>query len=152
MPSPAERRGVSAGVCHSPSWALGLLDRGRVLLFDYGTRTTADLAARPPSEWLCIYRSQRRGHHPLAEPGSADITGDVAFDQLPRGAALTRQADWLLAAGIEALTAEAEALWDPTCAAPTAETLAAKAQLDEAAAPTDPTGMGAFRATEWRIG
>ena len=132
--------------------ALGLLDRGRLLLFDYGSPTTAELAARPATQWLRTYRSQRRGRHPLAGPGSADITCDVVFDQLPPGAALTRQADWLRAAGIDALTAEAQALWTRNRAAPTAEALAAKSTLDEAAALTDPEGMGAFWVAEWRAG
>ena len=132
--------------------ALGVLDRGQVLVFDYGERTTAELAARPETNWLRTYRSQRRGLDPLARPGSADITCDVAFDQLPPGAVLTRQADWLRAAGIDALTAEAQTLWNRSRAAPTAEALAAKALLDEAAALTDPEGMGAFWAAEWRVG
>ena len=131
--------------------ALGVLDRGQVLVYDYGERTTAELAARPGTEWLRTYRSQRRGHDPLAEPGSADITCDVAFDHLPPGAVLTRQADWLRAAGLDALTAEAQALWDRARASPTADALAVKALLDEAAALTDPDGMGTFWAAEWSV-
>ena len=132
--------------------ALGVLDRGRLLLFDYGSPTTAELAARPATEWLRTYRSQRRGDDPLRDPGSTDITCDVVFDQLPPGAALTRQADWLRAAGIDALTAEAQTLWKGSRASPTADALAARTLVDEAAALTDPEGMGAFWVAEWRAG
>ena len=132
--------------------ALRLLERGRLLVFDYGVPTTAELAARPATEWLRTYRSQRRGHDPLHQPGSADITCDVAFDQLPPGATLTPQADWLAAAGIDDITATARNLWQRGRAKPTAEALAARTLLDEAAALTDPDGMGAFWAAEWHAG
>ena len=132
--------------------ALRSLERGRLLTFDYGVRRTAELAQRPQSEWLRTYRSQRRGHEPLEAPGTADITCDVAFDQLPSGATLSTQAEWLAAAGIDTVTADARALWQRSRSHPTAETLAARRLLDEAAALTDPDGMGAFRAAEWRVG
>ena len=132
--------------------ALRLLERGRLLVFDYGVPTTAELAARPASEWLRTYRSQRRGHDPLHWPGSADITCEVAFDQLPPGATLTSQADWLAHSGIDEMIAEARNLWQRSRAKPTAKALAARTLLDEAAALTDPNGMGAFWTTEWRAG
>ncbi len=132
--------------------ALRSLERGRLLTFDYGVRCTAELAQRPQSEWLRTYRSQRRGHEPLEAPGTADITCDVAFDQLPPGATLSTQAEWLAAAGIDTMTADARALWQRSRSHPTAETLAARRLLDEAAALTDPDGMGAFRTAEWRVG
>ncbi len=132
--------------------ALRSLERGRLLTFDYGVRRTAELAQRPQSEWLRTYRSQRRGHDPLDDPGSADITCDVAFDQLPPGATLSTQAEWLAAAGIDSMTADARALWQRKRSQPTAEALAARTLLDEAAALTDPDGMGAFWVGEWRVG
>lgn len=132
--------------------ALRLLERGRLLIFDYGVPRTAELAQRPQSEWLRTYRSQGRGYDPLHAPGTVDITCDVAFDQLPPGATLSTQAAWLAAAGIESMTAQARARWQRSRSDPTAETLAARTLLDEAAALTDPNGMGAFRAAEWRIG
>ncbi|MCY4516136.1 MAG: class I SAM-dependent methyltransferase [Acidimicrobiaceae bacterium] len=131
--------------------ALGLLSSGRVLVFDYGVRRTAELAARSPAEWLRTYRSHRRGHDPLHAPGTVDITCEVAFDQLPPGALLVSQADWLTAAGIDELTADARALWQRHRSSPTAVALAARALLEEAAALTDPAGMGAFWAAEWHV-
>ncbi len=132
--------------------ALGLLEAGRVLIFDYGTRTTAQLAARPQTEWLRTYRSQRRAQSPLDAPGTADITCEVAFDQLPAGAKMSPQADWLGAHGIESMTAGARALWQGSRANPTAETFAARALLDEAEALVDPRSFGAFWAAEWCTG
>ena len=131
--------------------ALNLLSRGGVLIFDYGVRATAELAERPQGEWLRTYRSQRRGHDPLHDPGRTDITCEVAFDQLPAGATLSTQADWLTAAGIDELTADARALWQRHRSSPTAAALAARALLSEAAALTDPAGMGAFWAAEWHV-
>lgn len=132
--------------------ALRSLERGRLLVFDYGVRRTTELAQRPQSEWLRTYRSQRRGQNPLHAPGTADITCDVAFDQLPPGATLSTQADWLIGAGIESMTAKARARWQRSRSNPTADTLAARTLLDEAAALTDPDGMGAFWAAEWHAG
>ncbi|WP_419944194.1 SAM-dependent methyltransferase [Candidatus Poriferisodalis sp.] len=132
--------------------ALRLVDRGRLLVFDYGVPTTAELAARSVTEWLRTYRAHRRGHDPLGDPGSADITCDVAFDQLPPGATLTLQADWLTGAGIADMTVAAQRLWQRSRANPTADSLAARTLLDEAAALTDPHGMGAFWAAEWHVG
>ncbi|WP_419910016.1 SAM-dependent methyltransferase [Candidatus Poriferisodalis sp.] len=131
---------------------LRLLEHGRLLTFDYGVRRTFELAQRPQSEWLRTYRSQRRGHDPLDAPGSADITCDVAFDQMPPGATLSTQAEWLAAAGIDSMTADARALWKRKRSKPTAEALAARTLLDAAVALTDPDGMGAFWAAEWRVG
>ncbi len=132
--------------------ALRLLEAGRVLIFDYGMRTTASLAQRPQDEWLRTYRSQRRADDPLEAPGTADITCEVAFDQLPLGAKMSPQAGWLGAHGIESMTAAARALWERSRANPTAETLAARALLDEAAALVDPRSFGAFWVAEWRVG
>lgn len=132
--------------------ALRLLERGRLLVFDYGVLTTAEMAARPATAWLRTYRAHRRGHDPLRNPGSADITCEVAFDQLPPGGVLATQADWLASAGIDDMTATAQSLWQRSRADPIADALAARTLLDEAAALTDPNGMGAFWAAEWRAG
>lgn len=132
--------------------ALRPLERGRLLAFDYGVRRTAELAERPQGEWLRTYRSQRRGHDPLHAPGTADITCDVAFDQMLPGATLSTQAEWLAAAGIDSMTADARELWQRKRSKPTAEALAARTLLDEAAALADPDRMGAFWVAEWRVG
>lgn len=47
--------------------------------------------------------------------------------------------------------ADARALWQRKRSKPTAEALAARTLLDEAAALTDPDGMGASWAAEWRV-
>ncbi len=79
----------------------------RIVVFDYGTRTTQELVDR---EWLRTYRQHGRGGDPLVDPGSQDITCDIAFDQLAPHL-ITPQADWLRVHGIDALVAEARAIW-----------------------------------------
>ncbi len=59
------------------------LAAGTLVAIDYMTPTTAELAARPWREWLRTYRRHDRGGHYLADPGSQDITTEVAIDQLP---------------------------------------------------------------------
>ena len=53
----------------------------RVVVFDYMT-TTAQMAARPSTEWLRTYRGHDRGGSPLSALGEQDITCEVALDQL----------------------------------------------------------------------
>ncbi len=122
---------------------------GRVCAWDYCS-TTADLAARPPDEWLRTYRGHRRGGSPLDAPGSQDVTVEVCLDQLASVRApssVSSQADWLRAHGIEVLLAEAQA------AAPgPARDLAAlrvRSRLNEAPALLEPSGLGGFAVAEW---
>ena len=132
--------------------ALNLLDRGRVLLFDYGLQQTADFSERPMGEWLRTYSQHHRAGNPYKEAGSRDITCDVAFDQLPGFPQIVTQRDWLLSQGLRVMTEWAREQWHDSAAAPTAKALAARALLDEAAALTDSEGLGAFLVAEWRVG
>ncbi len=132
--------------------ALNLLDRGRVLLFDYGLQQTADFSERPMGEWLRTYSQHHRADNPYKEAGSRDITCDVAFDQLPGFPQIVTQRDWLLSQDLRAMTEWAREQWHDSAAAPTAKALAARALLDEAAALTDSEGLGAFLVAEWRVG
>ena len=77
------------------AWIDDVLQRGaeRVLAFDYGATSTAELVER--GGWLRTYRRHQRGDDPYVDPGSADITIDVAFDQLPNAPQLVRQAEFL---------------------------------------------------------
>ena len=125
--------------------------RGRVLAIDYAT-TTADLAARPPGEWLRTYRAHARGGGPLDALGAQDVTCEVAVDQL----ALVRpprsdmaQADWLRRWGVDDLVEEARAAWRAAAHAPDLAALAARSRVTEADALLDPAGLGAFRVLEW---
>jgi len=131
--------------------ACDLLERGRVLIADYGVRTTAELARRPVADWLRTFRRHQRGTGPLLDVGHQDITCEVAFDQLPAVHRLTRQAEWLLECGLEELIEGARQQWERAAAMPSARDLAARTLVDEAAALTRRGGLGDFWIAEWRV-
>lgn len=129
-----------------------LLDRGKILTFDYGVNSSQALLDRPIGEWLRTYRGHHRAGPPQNEPGTRDITCDVAFDQLPGSPHITLQADWLASKGIEEMTQWAREQWQDAAASPDSTAVAARQVLDEAAALTNRTGLGAFLVAEWQIG
>lgn len=132
--------------------ALGMLRRGSLVTFDY-TAATAALAARPPAEWLRTYRDGARGHDPLVEPGSVDITCEVPLDQITAahpGAEVCRQGEFLRSLGIEDLVAEGRAVWNERAAVGDLAALEARSRVHEAEALCDPAGLGAFTAITWR--
>lgn len=131
--------------------ALARVERGRVVLVDYAD-TTPSMAARPWPEWLRTYRAHGRGGHPLDQPGTQDITCEVAVDQLARVrpvAADRSQADFLRAHGIDKLAADARSAWEERAHIGDLEAVKARSLVSEAAALIDPTGLGAFRVLEW---
>lgn len=133
--------------------ALACVARGRVVVIDYADATSS-LAARPPWEWVRTYRDQARGEDPLSALGLQDITCEVAVDQLAAVRPLSSdlsQADWLRSHGLDSLVDEASAAWHAAAASPTVESLKHRSRLSEAAALTDPAGLGAFRALEWVV-
>jgi hypothetical protein len=78
----------------------------------------------------------------------------VAVDQLAAVRALaadSSQADWIRSHGLDVLVGEARAQWEANAAAPDIAALAARSRVNEAAALTDPAGLGAFRALEWAL-
>lgn len=139
------------------SWlrrALTMLERGRVVIADY-VDDTPGLARRPWGQWLRTYRSHGRGGHPLEGPGTKDVTCEVALDQLclvrPPGRDRP-QHEFLRAHGLDELTAEAGRTWAARAHLGDLEAMRARSLLSEAAAITDPAGMGAFRVLEWEVG
>jgi SAM-dependent MidA family methyltransferase len=133
--------------------ALRTLHRGRVVLIDYAA-TTPDLSRRPMGEWLRTYRGGGPGGAPLDRPGSQDLTVEVCVDQLARVQAPVRdrpQAEFLAQHGIAALRDAAASAWQAAAARPDVEALKARSRVDEAAALTDPTGLGAFRVLEFVV-
>ena len=130
--------------------ARALLRTGTVVVIDYCTATTAELAGRPWREWLRTYRGHERGSHYLAAPGSQDITTDVAIDQLPEPDAVRTQAQWLQLHGIGELVAEGKAHWEQHAARPDLTAMKMRSRVSEAEALLDPTGLGAFTVLEWR--
>ncbi len=130
--------------------ARGRLRSGSLVVIDYCSATTAGLALRPWREWLRTYRRHERGGHYLAEPGSQDITTEVAIDQLPAPDAVRSQAQWLQLHGIAELVDEGKRYWEHHAAAPDLAAMRMRSRVSEAEALLDPGGLGAFTVLEWR--
>jgi SAM-dependent MidA family methyltransferase len=130
--------------------ARSLVRRGTVLVIDYCTPTTAELAARPWRDWLRTYRGHDRGGHYLEAPGSQDVTTEVAIDQLPEPDTVRSQAQWLQLHGIDELVAEGKASWQQHAARPDLAAMKMRSRVSEAEALLDPTGLGGFTVLEWR--
>jgi SAM-dependent MidA family methyltransferase len=135
------------------SWvesARALLTAGTLVVIDYMTPTTTELAARPWREWLRTYRQHERGAHYLADPGSQDITTEVAIDQLPEPDTVRSQAQWLQLHGIADLVAEGKQHWQEHAARPDLTAMKMRSRVSESEALLDPDGLGAFTVLEYR--
>lgn len=133
--------------------ALGSLHKGRVVCVDY-VRPTVEFVTLPQGDWLRTFRSHHPGRHPLFQPGSQDITCDVALDQLERVCKPSRrwtQADFFSHYGIGDMRADYERTREAVAPAGGIEALLAQARLAEIAALTDPAGMGGFEVMEWEV-
>ena len=122
---------------------------GTLLVFDYCTPLTAELAAMPWREWLRTYSGHERGEHYLRNFGLHDSTTQVCLDQLPEPSAVRSQAQILARWGIDDLDAEGKAQWTAAAAAPSVASLRMRSRASEAESLRDPTGLGAFLAVEW---
>jgi hypothetical protein len=101
------------------------------------------------------YRAHGPGSHPLEDPGAQDVTCEVALDQLSRvrpPSADRPQAEFLRMHGLGELVQEARGAWQSRAAAGDLEALRSRSTLTEAAAVTDPGGLGAHRVLEWVVG
>lgn len=132
--------------------ALGVLERGTLVVIDYAVPDTAGLAGRPVEEWLRTYRGHRRGGGPLEAPGDQDLTVEVAVDQLPAPDRDLDQAAWLRAAGIDELVEEGRRRWGASAGVGDLAALRARSRVAESEALCDPAGLGAFRVLEWAVG
>ena len=133
--------------------ALASLQAGRVVVLDYGA-TTAELAAR--GSWLRTHVRHSEGdpNRWLSDPGTCDITVDVATDQLQlvrQADSVRTQAEFLRAHGIEDLVAEGKRHWQESAHIGDLSALRARSRISEAEALLDPPGLGSFRALEWLI-
>ena len=124
---------------------------GSVLAIDYCSPTTSSLATRPWREWLRTYRGHTRGGHYLADPGSQDITAEVAIDQLPEPSSVRTQSQWLRLHGIDDLVAEGKRAWEQLAGAPDLQAMRLRSRISEAEALLDPAGLGGFTVLEWRV-
>ncbi len=147
--------GARVPVQHAASaWvtaARSALQAGSVLAFDYCTARTAMLSAVPWREWLRTYRGHERGEHYLRQPGSQDITTQVCLDQLPEATVVRSQAQFLQRWGMAELVEEGIAVWNEQAARPNVHALRMRSRVREAESLSDPSGVGAFLAMEWRI-
>jgi len=130
--------------------ALAVVDRGRIVAIDYAS-TTPDLARRPWTEWVRTYRGHAPGGYPLENLGEQDVTCEVAIDQLPVPDARRTQTDFLHAHGLQALVEAARAGWQERAHVGDLEALKQRSRVSEAAALTDPAGLGAFKVLEWKV-
>jgi NADH dehydrogenase [ubiquinone] 1 alpha subcomplex assembly factor 7 len=129
-----------------------LLHRGEVVLFDY-VDTASSLAARGQGSWMRTYRAHQRGIDPLDRPGEQDITVDVPLEYLRRVtervglpiAEYVPQREWMGRHGIVELVAEGDRIWQEGAARGDLAAMAGRSRGVEAAALTDPGGLGAHR-------
>jgi SAM-dependent MidA family methyltransferase len=123
------------------------LGRGRILVFDYCSASTSDIAASPWREWLRTYKDHGRGEHYLANPGSQDITVQVMLDQLANSfpqLTVSRQSEWLKHWGIEQLVEEGNQYWDAHKHAPNLAAMKMRSRQNESGSLTNETSMGHF--------
>lgn len=131
--------------------ALALAGGGRVVVIDYAD-TTAAMARRPWRQWVRTYAEHDRGVEPLAEPGSQDVTVEVAIDQLELvrpPSTIRDQATFLRDHGIDRLVDEGREQWAREGWGGGLPALAARSRSVEASALLDPRGLGAFTVLEW---
>ncbi|HVF14184.1 MAG TPA: SAM-dependent methyltransferase [Acidimicrobiales bacterium] len=124
--------------------------RGRVVVIDYAD-STPSMASRPWTEWVRTYRGHGRAGSPLDDLGLADITCEVAVDQLPPPTRDRAQADFLRAHGIDDLVAIARREWTERAHIGDLRAMRSRSRVTEASALTDPHGLGAFRVLEWEV-
>lgn len=137
-----------------------MLGAGRIVAFDYGADTPV-LAERAVSSddlsnglgWLRTHRHHRGDSLWLADPGSCDITADVALDQVQADhrAEVCTQAAFMRDHGIDELVAEGQTAWAERAGAGDLGALKARSRTREAEALLDPAGMGAFNVLAWSV-
>jgi len=126
------------------------LRRGYVALIDT-MDTTAGILDREAGDWLRTYRGHAAGGAPLTDPGSRDLVSDVVVEQLRHAAAdagfvvvaETSQSEWLADLGIAGLVDRGRTLWEERAAVGDLAALEARSVATQAAALTDPAGLGA---------
>jgi len=132
--------------------ALGLLDRGAVVVIDYGA-TAEELAPRRAIGTLRTYRAHHLGPDPLLEPGATDITADVNFTALidaARGCGadpvLHRQDDFLTQWGLrDELAALRRDELELARGEDAMERLRVRSEMKDAETLLHPRGLGDFR-------
>jgi SAM-dependent MidA family methyltransferase len=123
------------------------VSRGRVLIFDYCSQSTSEIAVSPWREWLRTYKEHERGVHYLIEPGTQDITTQVMIDQLSNalsGLSAYSQAEWLQIWGIGELVSDGIKYWEDHKSAPDVLALKMRSRFSEESILVDRSGLGKF--------
>lgn len=129
--------------------ALARLAHGRLVAIDYTADTNA-IIARPWRDWMRTYRQHQRGGDPLDEPGTQDITCEVALDALdPAPTEVSSQAEFLRTHGIDALVDEGRTAWRDGAHQGGLAALRGRSRVREAEALCDPRGLGGFSVMQW---
>jgi SAM-dependent MidA family methyltransferase len=152
---PGQRLPVPVGATDWLARSASTLRRGELWVVDYADETAGLLARGPtgPAGWLRTYRGHGRGSDPLDDPGGQDVTTDVPLPWLRRAARRagyevtvdTTQAGWLRGLGLDQLVAEGRAQWEARAHVGDLPAIAGRSRTVEAAALTDPSGLGAHR-------
>ena len=135
-------------------WMLNVtqkLSRGKVLVFDYCSDSTSDIAVSPWREWLRTYKDHQRGVHYLVDPGNQDITSQVMVDQLMNAVpdlSTRSQTEWLQTWGISEIVSEGNRYWDEHKSAPDVFALKMRSRANESSALTTSSGLGGFSVLE----
>jgi SAM-dependent MidA family methyltransferase len=127
------------------------LSRGKVLVFDYCSQSTSEIAVSPWREWLRTYKDHERGTHYLLDPGNQDITSQVMVDQLLNavpGLLANSQAIWLKTWGIDDLVTEGNRYWEQQKSAPDVAALKMRSRLRESNALMEISNNGGYSAIE----
>jgi SAM-dependent MidA family methyltransferase len=148
---PGQRVPIPRGVDQWLASCGAALHRGYIVCIDYVV-SARELVARR-TQWLRTYRAHGRGVAPLRDPGTQDITSDIVREQLTHAARTAglvvvddrTQAEWLHALGIDALVEAGRRRWERGAARGDIDALAGRSRGVEAAALTDPDGLGAHR-------
>jgi SAM-dependent MidA family methyltransferase len=138
-------------------WMLNVtqkLSRGKVLVFDYCSQSTSEIAVSPWREWLRTYKDHERGVHYLLDPGNQDITSQVMVDQLMVAIpelAVSKQSDWLQHWGIQDLVDEGAGYWEQHRSSPDRYAMKMLSRTNEVKIVSDVAGLGAFLVLEVTI-
>ncbi len=127
------------------------VSKGRVLIFDYCSDSTSEIAVSPWREWLRTYKDHVRGVHYLLEPGTQDITAQVMIDQLKEAVShlsVSKQSDWLLKWGIDELVSEGSRYWEAYKSPPDLVAFKMRSRANESLALTALDGLGGFSVLE----
>lgn len=132
--------------------ALSCVSHGSVIVFDYCTALTAEVASMPWRSWLRTYAGHSRGSHYLRDVGDQDITTQVCIDQLAavrEPDAVRSQSQFLQRWGIDEFVDEGKKVWAENASRPTLHAMKMRSRISESEALLDETGLGNFTVLEW---